>query len=84
MLESEVTNWDYPDETPQYSPKHFRDMVDAYWKRIDEEKELAKTHDYRQVWLMSEKQWDSLPNNPNWKDMMEAGGQFLGYQWVEK
>lgn len=89
MSDTEITNLDYPKVgPPEYSPEYFRGwirkVIDRLWERIEEEKELFETHDYRQTWLISKKGWESLPENPIWQDMIRAGGQFMGYNELRR
>lgn len=52
--------------------------------RIDEEFEMHKTHQLIQIWLMSEEQYEKLPENPTWHDYLAAGAVPQGWSWVER
>jgi hypothetical protein len=86
--DSDVTNFDYDGGVAEYSPEYFgmwfKRVVDWELSRAEREKQLSKTHSYEQTWLMSKDAWESLPENPTAIDIINAGGQFLGYQWVVK
>lgn len=87
MSDSEVLDFNYNGEQKEYSPEYFlswvKRCVDRHYERIEEERELAKTHTYTQVWLMSKAAWESLPDDCTWSDLVMAGAQFIGYKWVK-
>lgn len=64
----------------------FREFQQRVHDRIKEEEEIIKSgkFEYSQVWIMSKGQYEKLPENPTFFDMVNVGAIFQGWRWIER